>query len=359
MPRSRGFTLIELLVVIAIIAVLIALLLPAVQQAREAARRTQCRNNLKQLGLAMHNYHDQSNMFPMSTTRVTGSGQSTTTAASWIVRLFPMMDQATAYNTLVFTDNDFTMERGKNRAWQTMNSLRVAGLNCPSSPLPTTRTQNTNTATRNLPSTVTIPTSISIQTTNYVGISGAYDAPGGGTANDTIWEGAHGRQVWNGIINPPIKGFSTVGLQKVTDGSTNTVMVGEQGDYRNSCDSNSPPQPKGPLVDMRTSNSSGGLWAGGPGGEDSVDQYYGFWGNVTSFRPPGGINYNADCQGPFGSMPYWYGDPGYHYVFSSTHTGGAHFLFADGSVRFLSQNMSQSILSALCNKNDNTPVGEF
>src|SRR5690606_5643888 len=90
--QAQGFTLIELLVVIAIIAVLIALLLPAVQQAREAARRTQCKNNLKQLGLALHNYHDVYNSFPMGTqTPLTG-------ASSWRFALLPYLDQAVVYN---------------------------------------------------------------------------------------------------------------------------------------------------------------------------------------------------------------------------------------------------------------------
>ena len=97
--RQRGFTLIELLVVIAIIAVLIALLLPAVQQAREAARRTQCKNNLKQLGLALHNYHDLYNKFPNSYIACVVPGYPIDNNVSGIgTKLLPYLDQANLYN---------------------------------------------------------------------------------------------------------------------------------------------------------------------------------------------------------------------------------------------------------------------
>ena len=94
--RKRGFTLIELLVVIAIIAILIALLLPAVQQAREAARRTQCKNNLKQLGIAMHNYHDTVNVFPW------GFDERETL---WTAMILPQIEQANLYNTLIWQES--------------------------------------------------------------------------------------------------------------------------------------------------------------------------------------------------------------------------------------------------------------
>src|SRR5688572_16336833 len=101
--RKRGFTLIELLVVIAIIAILIALLLPAVQQAREAARRTQCKNHLKQFGLAIHNYHDTHRAFP----RLTSGSQGTGFGTEWRgfsahVMLLPYIDQAPLYNQIDF-----------------------------------------------------------------------------------------------------------------------------------------------------------------------------------------------------------------------------------------------------------------
>src|ERR1700733_10552979 len=103
-PRCRGFTLIELLVVIAIIAVLIALLLPAVQQARESARRTQCKNNLKQYGLALHNYHDTYSRFPYSTSGSQSLNvNSVGTNHNWLEFILPFIEQTTLYNQLNFT----------------------------------------------------------------------------------------------------------------------------------------------------------------------------------------------------------------------------------------------------------------
>src|SRR3954454_4369541 len=93
MRRRHGFTLIELLVVIAIIGVLVALLLPAVQMAREAARRTQCTNNLKQLGIAMHNHHDTEGTFPYG-------AWNTTPLATWTFRVLPYLEQTTVFNAL-------------------------------------------------------------------------------------------------------------------------------------------------------------------------------------------------------------------------------------------------------------------
>ena len=106
--RSHGFTLIELLVVIAIIAILIALLLPAVQQAREAARRTQCRNNLKQIGLALHNYHDNFNVFPMGYSDImAGNSERHGAGWSWMSSILPQIDQAPLYNRFEFSTTPY------------------------------------------------------------------------------------------------------------------------------------------------------------------------------------------------------------------------------------------------------------
>lgn len=132
----NGFTLIELLVVIAIIAILIALLLPAVQQAREAARRTQCKNNLKQLGLALHNYLDTHSKFPPAEVHpgdfITGgrTGGWGGIRGNWVVYLMPFYDQAPAYNTI-----DFSQSLVNNATNAAVLGQNYEQLLCPSNPL--------------------------------------------------------------------------------------------------------------------------------------------------------------------------------------------------------------------------------
>src|SRR3712207_6554389 len=130
----KGFTLIELLVVIAIIAILIALLLPAVQQAREAARRSQCKNNLHQMGLALHNYHDAHNVFPPANFKVliqdTSPDQFNSQSTHWGAMLLPYLDQAPLYNSMVWGSHPTIWYQGPNLvAQQTVLTV----FQCPSS----------------------------------------------------------------------------------------------------------------------------------------------------------------------------------------------------------------------------------
>ncbi len=133
----RGFTLIELLVVIAIIAVLIALLLPAVQQAREAARRSQCKNNLKQIGLAIQNYHDTFILFPMSYT-TDATFTTATRGKSWITGVLPYIDQAPLYNTMEMSApmaNSTTNPLPTPYSANTVAAMSIlTGFLCPSNP---------------------------------------------------------------------------------------------------------------------------------------------------------------------------------------------------------------------------------
>ncbi len=335
--RSRsGFTLIELLVVIAIIAILIALLLPAVQQAREAARRTQCRNHLKQLGLALHNYHDTSGVFPMGNVAPDAAGNR---GASWLTRILPMVDQAAAYNQITFDGTDWTMQSNRlNRNWAVTNALRVAAFNCPSSPMEQTRTQSTNAATQALGA----PGTITYQLVNYVGIAGSYDEMATGVCCPvpSSWTGFY-RSNYNGIIiasNGTYGQARPVRVADIVDGTSNTIMVGEQSQFNINTGT-------GLLTnDWRACRHDGGPWSGGAGGDSD------WWLNMTVVRST--INSKAGNNG--NEQPYFR-----HTRILSAHTGGAHLLFADGTVRFLSENMDAVTWYRACSRNDNQTSGEL
>ena len=181
MKQRRGFTLIELLVVIAIIAVLIALLLPAVQQAREAARRSQCKNNLKQIGLALHNYHDTHRIFPIGNLSLRGF-----TAQDYIL---PYIDQAPLYNQFNFSITDWCFNIGAG----TLYATKIPAYGCPSDPL-----------------------SLSVYGGNQY-LEGSYFGVIGTTDSNQ-----------NGMLYSSLSGTPTR-MRDVTDGTSNTLLLGERG----------------------------------------------------------------------------------------------------------------------------------
>ena len=299
--RCAGFTLIELLVVIAIIAILIALLLPAVQQAREAARRTQCKNNLHQIGLAIHNYESAHGVFPPSSTSGFGAGVWNYPAAtgptdpsihlhSFASLILPYLEQANVYNKLNYRVSSLDPQN------QAMASTILPFYRCPSYSGPAYCTD---------PAYVTdvgfdkfaIRNYVAIGARTVVGLSGAVRADG------VIFPGSH------------------TGFGDIIDGTSNTVMVAETKEE------------KAAVWIDGTSASVAARWLGLP------PTFPDFAGNTVSinYQPyfPGGIFLNSIGQnwGP-----------------SSFHEGGAHHLLCDGSVRFLSETMDVLLYDGLATR---------
>ena len=301
--RERGFTLIELLVVIAIIAVLIALLLPAVQQAREAARRAQCKNKMKQLGLALHNYHDTFGAFPPGVvTNATGicTTSATSWGAPWTVMVLPYIDQAPLYSTFNMSSGQFfgLYPIEASRSESAKQIVRNVVFECPSDP---------NASEAN-------------STTNYMGISGGCTSPGDtGCCNS-----AQGRYASNNGI---FFNDSKTGIRDITDGTTNTFMLGETK-Y---------------LVLKATNSGYYATWASG---------YYNQSTDIntqTTAACVNQINSSLLDPGKSGGSPT-------HNVHESTlgsrHVGGAHHTMADGSSHFISENIDITVYRGLARKAD-------
>jgi prepilin-type N-terminal cleavage/methylation domain-containing protein len=335
--RRPGFTLIELLVVIAIIAILIALLLPAVQQAREAARRSQCKNNLKQIGLALHNYHDAHNIFPKGNTetlRTTASGtQDSYRSFSAFAMLLPYLDQAALYGKIDF--NQWT-DSTPNFA---LARTTIAALLCPSD-------------------LKYMPPNVNSATGNGTGVNYAV------SAGPNIYWGA-GVTDANGMFNRMVP----VRISDILDGTSNVLAVSEQ--IIPSTD------PKGLLAATIYSGVQGTMpnSFGSDGAlatfASSCNPSAGYmnsnynentkWMNgnpaqtvINTLNPPNSPRPNcATCTG------CWASTGNGTWTSRSRHTGGVQSLLGDGSVRFVSENLDIVTWQRLGARADGNILGEF
>ncbi len=324
--RRVGFTLIELLVVIAIIAVLIALLLPAVQQAREAARRSQCNNNLKQMGLALHNYHDVYNALPFGVRMGGGWGMS-----FWI-SILPYIEQGPLYNQVNWNASNGTgFVNSNNQNSPLFNNVTIAMGICPSSPLPPLMAGGGG----------------NYFIASYAGISGAAQGP-----NNTIETGSYGIVSSGGAMIPNGK----VNFRDFTDGTSNTALIGEQSDWG---------KVNGNNTDIRSGTVHttwmGCSLSGSPGNN-------GWTGNdnrtpaITTFRYQ--INTKDMTSGQYGNI--WnqsngvQSDMGCNKPIQSIHAGGAFVLMGDGHTKFMSASVDfNSIATPVMLKSDGMVLGDF
>jgi prepilin-type N-terminal cleavage/methylation domain-containing protein len=300
--RKRGFTLIELLVVIAIIAILVALLLPAVQQAREAARRTQCKNNFKQLGIAMHNYHDTFGVFPYGYYHSNSyHGRDT-----WMQQLMPYYDQAPTYNQYAASDVRWVMDTPPE-----IKDLKIPVLMCPSDPS-----------------------------------SGGYGGGGGARAGGNGFQGNYVMCAGNDLmtrdstsLNGIVFQSSSIRFRDITDGTSNTVMTSESI-----------------IRGQQTGGwgGAGGYWGGGNHGS------YGFTTlenpNTTVADQVYSCKSTTFPKAPCTSIA---GGSDLRNFARSWHVGGVQILLSDGSGRFISENISNEIWRAMGSRGDGEVVGEF
>jgi prepilin-type N-terminal cleavage/methylation domain-containing protein/prepilin-type processing-associated H-X9-DG protein len=282
--RKRGFTLVELLVVIAIIGILVALLLPAVQTAREAARRIQCVSNMKNIGLALHNHHSAKNVFPMGFVAQPKREE----AWGWSTFILPYLEEATIYEQLGVDEQrlaDYFIANRRTDVSTSQTPLPIFRCATDTTPdlLPGSGDGDRHFRGNNTPRGYEPPTS------NYIGVKGIYD----NRCKDEDLESCKNTGVFFGN--------SKISIRKITDGTSHTMMVGER-DFR----------------------CKAGTWLGvrNPRGAGMFGSHMMIARVSIRFNFPLTGAHNTCTEG-----------------FSSSHTGGGNFTFADGSVRFVSNDI--------------------
>lgn len=345
--RRRGFTLVELLVVIAIIGILIALLLPAVQAAREAARRSQCTNNLKQMGIALQNYHDIHKVFPPAKV---GSGKQNggwspnfvVTNVTGFLLLLPQLEQQTLYQKYDFNyPSCLTNGYGKMFSNGTASSTNTVNQPIVSTPLPvyTCASDNNPAALRMNPNP------------NLGNVTGDYDYNNAAQSNYLFATGAYtdGNASWDSYTTSvnDLGAFGADGAAKlsdVKDGSSNTIAIGESRQGNGG----------------KSSTNYGPYWAAG-----SHTCCYGRTprSNTPSLTTINGITTTSDIA--YGSINFDHtstmaGAQQYAWQFGSYHPAGANFVMCDGSTRFFSDAIDYYAVFVWLNRiKDGVSVGNF
>jgi prepilin-type N-terminal cleavage/methylation domain-containing protein len=394
--KRNGFTLVELLVVIAIIGVLVALLLPAVQAAREAARRMQCGNHLKQIGIALHNYHDVFQSLPYGARaryvipKGTAQPSGQTYGPSWYVAILPFCEQKPLSDVIervgVTTGVDYVNLSVSNPptrvAWATHNQ-KIPWMLCPSSPLPQQELLQNNAARPNC------------VVASYVGISGATNHFSNQLKTEVaFWEtrskpGATGKvaanatnqnsgpmQAWGGMLTAN----ECYGMAACLDGTSNTVIVSEKADYFYSghtgpAASATRARIDGSWFNGGSSNFTGGWWfVGTNNGTTSstgpntppvvyniatlraysnpapLNSMIGFNGKGVNFRV-GGKNTTTLVQGV--------GQTGANSPLISGHPNIVLAVFMDGHTQPITKNTPPAIVKRLATRDDNQQISDF
>jgi prepilin-type N-terminal cleavage/methylation domain-containing protein len=322
----RAFTLVELLVVIAIIGILVALLLPAVQAARESARRLQCSNNLKQLALALHNYHDEFRVFPINYSQSAqgaggsngNSGDNASRQCSWMALILPYSEQSSLYDSIDWNAGL------KNASGQPTSNVAIAQKAIPAFQCPSDGNGGNNGryGNREWLGRWPVATFGEYGGTNYKGCCGSdwnwgiYSNPMGGTPNGL--DGGNGMFV----RDENVRSANPKDLRKmssVTDGLANTFAIGEA------------------LPDLCSHTFWYGMNATEATTAVPLNSYLRVYRNTN---PRSSYYGNATTFAPF-----W--DWNNNYSYASQHPGGGQFALGDGSVRFVSETVSLSVYRAM------------